>query len=164
MMPEDEPIPVRDHFGKTIHVRGYLVEAQTLEGLSGAPVFVDQTWRVQVAEGQVAKLDTNLSLLGVWLGAWNAPPDEIKGLSMDKRKSLVPVGMGIVVPAPRIIELLEEPKLVKRRQYFKDKEDGKRAASLQSATPTKADNPLHKEDFNSLLVSAATAKQSDDQT
>ena len=47
-------------------------------------------------------------------------------------------------------------------QEIKDKEDEKRAASLQSATPTKADNPSHKEDFNSLLTSVATEKQSDD--
>lgn len=164
MMPEDEPIPVRGQSGNTTHVRGYLVEAQTLEGLSGAPVFVDQTWRVKVAQGQVAKVDTNLSLLGVWQASWRAPPDEIKGALTGTMGLSVPVGMGIVVPAQHIIEILEEPDMARARKEVRDKNEQEHAASLDSASPTKGDNPSHTEDFNRLLTSVATRKPRDDQT
>ena len=72
--------------------------------------------------------------------------------------------MGIVVPAPRIIEILEEPDMKKARKEVRDKNEVKHAASLDSAPPTKADNPQHREDFNRLLDAAAKGKQSTDRT
>lgn len=115
MVPDDEAIPVCNG-DKTIHVNGYLVEAQTLHGLSGAPVFVEQTWRHKIADDQVAKVDTWTSLLGVWQAAWAAPPDDILAREMGQKTGVaVPVGMGIVVPAIRIVELLDTPDLAKMR-------------------------------------------------
>lgn len=115
MVPDDEPIPVCNG-DKTIHVNGYLVEAQTLHGLSGAPVFVEQTWRLKIDDDQVAKVDTWTSLLGVWQAAWAAPPDDILAREMGQKTGVaVPVGMGIVVPAIRIVELLDTPDLAKMR-------------------------------------------------
>ncbi len=168
MLPDDEPIPVRHPSGEgTIHVNGYLVEAQTLDGLSGSPVFVDQTWRLKIKEDQVAKVDTWTSLLGVWQAAWDAPPDEVRAAEMRRKDVKVPVGMGIVVPAPRITELLELPNLVRMRQEAKERSDDDVAASPQFVTdakprpPTKAENPQHREDFNRLLDAAVPGNKSD---
>ena len=82
----------------------------------------------------------------------------------------VPVGMGVVVPAYRILEILELPILKELREDFR-----RRMESDMSATPTMArasgsrppttdENPSHKEDFTRLLNAAVKPPQSDEQT
>jgi hypothetical protein len=51
LVPEEgETIP-QEHDGKIVDVEGYLVEAQTLQGLSGSPVFIRRTLPVIPAPG-----------------------------------------------------------------------------------------------------------------
>jgi ApbE superfamily uncharacterized protein (UPF0280 family) len=56
-------------------------------------------------------------LLGLWQGSWSEKPS--KTLAKDKnlkKDQKVPVGMGVVVPANKIAETLNQPELVMARQ------------------------------------------------
>ena len=134
LFPEDERIPVIDwtdaNRTRRISVEGFLVESQSLDGLSGSPVFVrpqtilDPTktlgldrrdWRPR--EGRsVLWPRVQLRLLGLWSGSWDAPPDEIRAAQIGGRGSVkVPLGMGVVVPCYKIVELLELPNVKENR-------------------------------------------------
>jgi hypothetical protein len=60
------------------------------------------------------------ALLGLWQGAWDDKPSDTlakaRGLEKNRR---VPLGMGIVVPASKIAETLNQPEFVmaRRKQY-----------------------------------------------
>lgn len=163
MMPGDELIPVLDsNTGSVKFAKGFLVEAQTFEGLSGSPVFARHTWHSKKKEG-VIYASGPAQLLGLWRSAWSAAPDEILSIQRpDARK--VPVGMGVVEPIDRIIETLELKEMVEYRERCQQEHDAKYAAVSESALPTKDENPQHKEDFNRLLTSVTTGKPRDDQT
>lgn len=108
-----------------LQVEGYLVESQSLAGLSGSPVFVrpevsfdpeplgfsintDRPKGSKLVRGGAAQL----FLLGLWQGAWEAPPDEVKATQSGAAPGAkVPVGMGVVVPCYKILELLEMPQV-----------------------------------------------------
>ena len=137
-MEEDERIPIK-YNDSTKHVNAYLVEAQTLEGLSGAPVFVDRTTRVKLSSGEIIKASAWTSLLGIWQAAWDAPPTEILGAGRPSG-TRVPVGMGLVVPAYRIIEVLEKQELKDMRNKIYDEIELQGAAVSDSAPPTTDDN------------------------
>jgi hypothetical protein len=115
MMPNTkELIETKDKTtGQTRFVEGYLVEITNLQGLSGAPVFVRSGIQINfpidgggAGEGILAA--PNLKLLGVWQGSW-------EGFSAadDQR---VPVGIGIVTPAQKLLEILDSPALVENRK------------------------------------------------
>ena len=124
-----ETIPVQNPgSGELLHMEAYLVEAQTLEGLSGAPVFQREIVAVrQLGEhnGGPAVLETGAQLLGVYSAAWAGYPSptvsEEKKLGPDRR---VPIGMGIVVPSEKILELvMDDPDLKKSRaEFLKEKQ------------------------------------------
>ena len=72
--------------GKLDKVEVYLVEAQTFEGLSGAPVFQREVVALRTFPthngGPVIAL-TGIQLLGIYTGAWDGPPSE--GLAADRK-------------------------------------------------------------------------------
>jgi hypothetical protein len=122
-MPGDELIPVADWLEtsaspKTRYVEGFLVEISSLTGLSGAPVIVRPNIRVEghtvMGEHSVAAYSQSIFLLGVWQGAWDAKPNEVMSVEkgMDVRVS---VGMGVVVPAAKIVELLGTTEVTEER-------------------------------------------------
>ena len=126
LLPSDEKIPVIDWDDpKNIrYIEAYLVQSQSLEGLSGSPVLVRYTIDIPLdipkdcvlPEGERirTRLPTViLRLLGLWHGSWKAPPSELYGIEEGKT---VPVGMGIVIPASKIIEVLEMPDLVEKEK------------------------------------------------
>jgi hypothetical protein len=177
MMPGHDRIPVRDWDdpdGKKIRqVNGYLVEAQTLSGLSGSPVMVRPTIDVEDmltrggATVSIRAARHDLYLLGVWQAAWDAPPSEI--MRAGRNNIQVPVGMGVVVPAGRIREILDAPELKAHRERARQEREALAqaiAASPQAAPipaelepPTTGEHPRHKEDFNRLLGAAVKGKK-----
>ena len=189
MMPEDERIPVLDwtdpKLERRITVEGYLVESQSLSGLSGSPVFVRPSRNLDVSgvfspkkvdpilarKGKQPEISAELNdmyLLGVWQGAWQAPPDEV--MAAETNQTVVPVGMGIVVPAHRIIEIMELPDVKANREKFLEKyrtpaaspQSVPRPAALADAGLATDENPTHRVGFNSLLSAAAQKQKQDD--
>jgi hypothetical protein len=188
LLPDNEKIPVLDwddpEQRRVRHVEGYLVELQSLSGLSGSPVFcrpvVDSVAEAYTRTDD-GKLETqkipvrmarhDIYLMGIWQAAWDAPPSEV--MAMEHGRGIqVPVGMGVVVPAYRLLELLNKPELAMAREQRKkalEEQHISTAAAPRSALrrvksepPATADNPSHKEDFTSLLNAAAKKKQRDD--
>jgi hypothetical protein len=179
LLPEDEKIPVEDRItGEINNVEGYLVEAHGLEGLSGAPVFVRSSAPVTAKfdyhgrplqgghrpEHPIhGRLHSWTFLLGLWQSSWDGEPAPV--LAMDKKlekNRRVPVGMGVVVPAEKIAETLNQPDLVMQRQ----KEYQRRSrenASVTDSLSSDDENPSHREDFTSLLNAAAKTRKQGDQ-
>jgi hypothetical protein len=196
MMPKDEKIPVRDWRNpkNTLKVEGYLVETQAMQGLSGSPTFIRPTTSVSLAPPNVlidprsaseedfsaAVPMRKLFLLGLWAASWDAPPDEVLSVQAGKQNR-VPVGMGVVVPAQKIIETLEQQEVKDLRKKIKEMRAAHfaetAAASTDSAIPTANPsvelrgsdegagpdaNPNHQADFTRLVDVAARKRPQDD--
>lgn len=170
----NEMVPVRDRITKKINAcEVYLVEAQTLEGLSGSPVFTHapvELTSIDVAD-QPEKMHPKafgpVRLLGIYTGAWDGEPGTILASDRSLSGSLrVPVGVGTVVPGTKLLELLrDDPKMKILRENSKHRHAEERAATTDSAIPNAQasdENPKHREDFNSLLGAATRKQKSDD--
>lgn len=153
-LPDDELIPVRQPDDSIHRVKGYLVQTNSLDGLSGAPVFVRRTALLPFQNEMVPVAAGDAALLGVWIAAWPGRPRPKVGAP---KGSLVPVGFGVVVPAERIVETVDEALKKSRKEIEKNIP----AASTQSVKSETA-NPAHKEDFNRLLNAAAKTQHPDD--
>lgn len=172
LVPGEERVPQRDrNRGRTIDVDVYLVEAQTLEGLSGSPVFVRESRSAYInghvggnSATQYALLSGEAHFLGIWSGAWDAPPGEV--LAIDRPEAMrVPVGMGLTVPGWRLLELLDDPAVAEERaRALAEINAANQDSALKKKPPaepaTTDANPRHKEDFTALLNAAARKKRS----
>jgi hypothetical protein len=133
-----EPIPLRDRVtGNVVRAEAYLVEAQTLDGLSGSPVFIHEMTNLTthkiagVAADFHPKAYGMVRLLGLYAGSWDGEPGGILAKDRTFQGSVrVPVGMGIVVPAEKILELIRDHPTIKAlRTEAIQQELAKRAAS-----------------------------------
>jgi hypothetical protein len=104
MMP-DEVVPT-----ELGNIEAYLVEARSIGGLSGSPAFVRKTVPVGIG---------GFYLLGLMHGHWEIPTRNKNDLLMnDDLSGKVNMGIAIVVPAKKILEVLYHPDLVKMRAQF----------------------------------------------
>jgi len=109
MMPSDKfPVPT----GET---DAYLIEGRSIGGLSGSPVFVRHTVSMEVRTAEDPKPQKfsgagQLSLLGLMHGHWDLPV----GLTGEQAEA-VNMGIAIVVPAKKILEVLYHPELIALR-------------------------------------------------
>lgn len=116
-------------------INGYLVQVDTMPQASGSPVFVRRSIkslvpdpaakpeRVDDTHAKVPLLSSavygSIWLLGLWHGAWT--DDVSKMLALQKGTVNLGMGMGVTIPAPRIMEVLNRPELVAMRQAAKEK-------------------------------------------
>ena len=118
-MPE-EPVKTKK-FGK---MRAYLVECRSIGGLSGSPVFVQLgPIRKTPKGGPLRFIGSRFALLGLMHGHWNFPADGDAPLSdgvFDDEK--LNVGIGVVVPADTILELLNLPVFLASRAQLRPDE------------------------------------------
>ncbi len=116
MMPKDK-LPTRD-FGD---MEAYLAEGRSIGGLSGSPVFVRNTAKMQMqtADGKpayVAGLGQPY-LLGLVHGHWDLPVS----FSATEQAEAVNMGVSIIVPAKKILETLHNPELdALRKQHWEN--------------------------------------------
>jgi hypothetical protein len=179
-MAGEEPIPQKDPTapGGARFVDGYLVESQSLTGLSGAPVFIRESSRLGITANEkgipfptpkiVTVYADNIYLLGVWVAAWEAPAGQVM-VNDRGREMTVPVGMGVVVPARRIPEVLDLPELEAHREKNRKKKAEEMGATPQSilidrpvSPPATDANPNHREDFTRLVGAAARKREQED--
>lgn len=170
LLPDpDELIPIRDRStNEIVESEVFLIEAQTLDGLSGSPVFLHEMLNLELWENikPMPKAYGGVRLLGLYTGSWDGEPGKILEADRNlKGGTRVPVGMGTVVPATKIVELLRDhPKMKKDRQEYIAQKKGEKAAVTDSAIAVPLStgaNPKHREDFSDLLNKAATTKASD---
>lgn len=148
LVPEDQRIPVdgwlESHGDDAVLVEAYLVEGEPLDGASGSPVFVRRTLG-PVPASPSGKLqywvEGSVWLLGLMSDAFRAKPGrdyDIHGAGM------IPRGVNVVVPASKIMEVMDHPELKKRRQAAQERDDkAKRPTKLSRA---KRDNDARSEE------------------
>lgn len=108
MIP-DEPVPINMN-DMEVNVEAYLIEARSLSGLSGSPAFVRRSARLSVRD--------EFYLLGLTMGHWVIPSKQKRDeLQMDNDiYSKLNTGIAIVVPAAKILEVINRPELVEMRK------------------------------------------------
>jgi hypothetical protein len=119
MMPQ-EKVPLGG-FGLA---EAYLIEGRSIGGLSGSPVFCRNTLNIsgQNERGEVHRLSGlgQLHLLGLVHGHWDLP---ISFTEFDKVEALN-MGISIVIPAKKILEILHSEALAEaREEAFKRSRD-----------------------------------------
>jgi len=161
MMP-GEKIPFKD--GKLIDA--YLVESRSLGGLSGSPVFVRQTVRIDgqaIREGFVdsagRKLPKNevvsglgrIYFLGSMIGHW----DEPTGFSFPQHEA-VNMGISPMVPAQKIKEILTQSELLEMVKKVNEELAVKNhVGAVEDFAIDEKAPPLTKEDFEAALKRAS---------
>jgi hypothetical protein len=116
MMPNE---PIQTDLGFT---EMYLVEARSIGGMSGSPVFVRPTLGQKISRGDgshafVFSPGTGEHLLGMAQGHWDIREEEINKPSFTHdRKRGVNYGVALVVPALKIYETIYQPGLVNMRK------------------------------------------------
>jgi hypothetical protein len=183
MLPKDERIPVIDWTDpdkqRIINVEGYLIAAQSLDGLSGSPVFVRPEVDLnlskvmvgpEIAEKKICGPHIQIQLLGLWQGSWTARPDEIMAANHGDEIT-VPVGTGIVVPYQKIAEVLEMDEAKEARKlWIKSRRTPAARTEATRSSRDNADhhvgdeNPNHLEDFSRLVDVAARRRSPGDQS
>jgi len=107
LMPE-EKIWVKD-FGA---IDGFLIEARSIGGHSGSPVFV------HFHAGRTVKKTTSLGSKYYWLGLMHGHykrPDGISSSDVLDTLEEMNMGIGIVVPATKVLEILNQPAFLQQR-------------------------------------------------
>jgi len=110
-MPEER---IKTEFSETKGIDAYLVEARSIRGMSGAPVFVRPT---------NAMGDTFLYLLGLMHGHFGTKKnslDDSVGLDVSDEYKQWNVGIGIVVPSHYITDVLNYKPFVDSRHSLEN--------------------------------------------
>ena len=137
----------------------FLVEARSIGGLSGSPVFVRHTHAIRVKKEKDNSDDLlfangpGITLLGLMHGHWDIRESEMNKTSIvHDRQHGVNMGIGIVVPAIKIYETLYNPELVKmrRKQETTILQKNIPGPDLAKST-TSAHNIFTQNDFESAL-------------
>lgn len=163
-MPE-EPIWTAEGYADA-----YLIEARSIGGLSGSPVFVHiAPFRTIEGEVQTARGYTHY-LLGLMQGHFmtQSRQDAVLSEEDDGAMETISTGIGVVVPAQKILETINQPALADQREAAVEslkRKSGFVKDSARGAAPlATADNPQHREDFTRLLGAAARKTEPDDRT
>lgn len=76
---------------------------------------------MKLDDGEVVSLlwpNSRIYLLGVFQSSWFLPPDDpVKQLSLVGGNNIVPVGVGVVVPAFKLVELFDADPMKKLRLH-----------------------------------------------
>jgi hypothetical protein len=134
----------------------YLVEARSIGGISGSPAFVRPTLNlnVKLRGGDLMKLHgvgSGMALLGLMHGHWDIEERRKNNPEIIQDDSGVNLGVGIVVPATKILEVINQPMLKKFRNDLEK-------AALQSKIPgtdSAKPRPMTQEEFDAALKKAS---------
>ncbi len=134
MMPDE---PVRTKLGS---MDAYLIEARSIGGVSGSPVFVRETKLVGLGQGVEGPGPLigygSFYLLGLMHGHWDLSPESLNDEIVDDETGSASVNMGIaiVTPARKILEVLNHPELIKHRELVTEKRKGQNLPTPDVAT------------------------------
>ena len=113
-MVPDAPMQIGSKFSEV-----YLIEARSIGGLSGSPVFARPTMHIIFGDEDnesdqqcVYGVGHGLKLLGLAHGHWDIRESEINQQRMVPSARGVNMGIGVVVPAHKILEVINHPELV----------------------------------------------------
>jgi hypothetical protein len=147
MMPAEKIPGIKISDKWTGEIEAYLIEARSIGGLSGSPCFVRQTVHHKTVDGKTGETLKVLHglgkqfLLGLVHGHWEIRASErnearIKALQRGLYEDQVNLGIAVVIPCQKIVDVLNHPELkamrVENEKRFAD--DG----TTQSDAPTPA--------------------------
>jgi len=141
-MPE-EPIVT-----KAGPMEAYLIEARSIGGISGSPVFV-RMGGVRERDGVMQVRGDSFYLLGLMYGHWDL---EMSGAGTDTiiEDALISegvnMGIAVVVPAQKIMEAVNQEELVELRKRIEEQAQQQRAP-----TPDDVSTELTEEEFRDTL-------------
>jgi hypothetical protein len=125
-MPE-EPVQTKD-FGL---IEAYLIEARSIGGLSGSPVFVHLSG---VRKGSLKLGSEPIYWLGLMHGHYDLSKLEFDELEQDTLIDLkINMGIAIVVPASQVLEVLNQRELVEVRKKRDEVDKLQRATTSDAA-------------------------------
>ena len=140
----------------------YLVEARSIGGISGSPVFVRPPLRygIEMPKGTTALFDAigDYKLLGVMHGHWDIDESKINHANVEPKKHGVNMGIGIVVPAIKIIETIMQPGLEDLRRRADEESARRYAPTMDSVKKDDSEQTLQtftKRDFEDALKKAS---------
>jgi len=100
----------------------YLIEARSIGGISGSPVYIRETIAVRVTNQAGEKPRHvhglgEMKLLGLMHGHWDIDPfaKNVQTLEADPKRG-VNMGIAMVVPASKILEVINLPQMVSFRE------------------------------------------------
>jgi hypothetical protein len=155
----------------------FLVESRSIGGLSGSPVFVRPTINLPIPELEcgiknMLGVAPRSLLLGLMHGHWDVRESEMnKAEIVHDRKKGVNLGIGIVVPAIKILETINRPELAKIRRETDEAQlkqlkrsvpgmDSAKPEQATQITPKGAEIPIPtQEQFLDDLTKAARKKE-----
>jgi hypothetical protein len=110
--------PVKTRSGQD--VEAHLIEARSINGLSGSPVFVNmapyRTDRTQDRPQQVY----NLYLLGLMHGHFDLKNDDVVTETANGTTTAINTGVGVVIPVEKIIEVIFQEELIDLRRSINE--------------------------------------------
>lgn len=143
----DEKIETNSPYGA---MEAYLIEARSIGGLSGSPVFAYLGSMRSNNQGSIAFGGAPLFLwLGLMHGHWDVDESQID-TEIDSAGAVgrnVNMGIGIVVPATKIIEIIEQEGFVAERKKANEQiksSKGSTMDSLPETTKSEFENVLKK--------------------
>ena len=160
-MPEE---PIRTYGKYFDEMEAYLIETRSIAGLSGSPVFVNLQGARNVGKGTVITVTGGtyggFHLLGLVHGHWGQEAPDINPTTKDVK---LHTGISIVVPAKKIIEVINHPELIIMREREEVEFKEKHAATMDSSTEEKEpEKPFTKADFEDALKKVSRTEESDD--
>jgi hypothetical protein len=116
--------------GMQCEIEAHLIEARSIGGLSGSPVFVNLGFFRPTSDG-IGKV----YWLGLMHGHWDIDPSPDEFEEDDSSvplKERVNMGIAIVIPSYKILEILEQPVFadMRKRQNERDMKEGLPTPSL----------------------------------
>lgn len=151
MLP-DEPVPT-----KLGDIEAHLIEARSIGGLSGSPVFVRRTLHMGFTDKVTKKYELlggagSFYLLGLMHGQWDIDPKMINEPIITHVDGGVNVGIAIVVPARKILEVLHLPELDTLRKATEDHVlESQGTSAMDSASDEQESSSLTQEAFTEVL-------------
>jgi hypothetical protein len=158
----------------------YLVEARSIGGLSGSPVFL-HTPPVRIVKGETKSSGGHKReyIMGVHIGLFEtkAHADSLRAGTAEQRANFLDAmssGIGVVIPIQRVIEIIETSPLFRKQMDELMKSNEKTGFMPTSSAPKMAKgeaegdypsteaNPIAREDFTALLDVAERKQGKDD--
>lgn len=140
----------------------YLVEGRSIGGLSGSPAFVrrTETLKVRMDDGRITTINSPgpFKLLGLMQGHWDIKESEMNKSSVrHDGEHGVNMGIAIVTPAAKILDILNQPAMVKIREDC-DEDLGRQRGNVprsDSAKKLHEEQPFTQADFEAALKKAS---------
>ncbi|MGC2245845.1 MAG: hypothetical protein WA609_04515 [Terriglobales bacterium] len=140
----------------------HLIEARSIGGMSGSPVFVRPSGKIPTQTLPDGSFDAVIGvrdrtkLLGVIHGHWDVKETDINQYPVaHDRKRGVNYGIAIVVPAVKLIETLNRPDLSEIRMKNDEKLKKSGVPGMDSAKQDDSTDSFTKEDFETALRKAS---------